>query len=177
MTHNGDALSRFRGVLLQDVTSEQLDAVLGPTSLTPATADQLEQANLIAQAVAAQRTAPHGMPIHDSGDIVTTLVGTGEDFDIQPPGTEVWRLTGMSMQGAGGTGEAGISYYDGSTQQPIATGLVVTAAGVIIGAYGAVSDIQILNPIFLTNAIYWKVLNTGLTYPVQVIYSYQLVSR
>jgi len=177
MTHNGDALSRFRGVLLENVTSEQLDAVLGPTSLTPATTNQLEQANLIAQAVAAQRTAPHGMPIPESGAVVQTVLNTGEDFDIQPSGTEVWRITGMNMTGAGGTSEAAISYYDGTTEQPIAKGLAITAAGVIIGAYGAVSDIQIMNPILLTNGMYWKVLNTSLSYGMMVVYSYQLVSR
>jgi len=177
MTHNGDALSRFRGVLLQDVTSEQLDAVLGPTSLTPATTDQLEQANLIAQAVSAQRTAPHGMPIPESGGVVETILGAGEDFDIQPTGTEVWRITGMNMTGAGGTSEAAISYSDGITGQPIAKGLAITAAGIIIGAYGAVSDIQIMNPILLTNAVYWKVFCTSLSYGMMVAYSYQLVSR
>jgi len=161
---------------VSEVTVEQLEQSLENSFINKSNIEFWKGAITVQRLLEVSRTYPHGLPIPDTGGIVSTVVNTGEDFDIQPPGSEIWRITGMSMTGAGGTGEAAISYYDGTSSQPIATGLVVTAAGVIIGGYGAVSDIQILNPIFLTNALYWKVLNPGLSYGIQVVYSYQKVS-
>jgi len=176
MTHNGEALSRLRGIRLEDLTQTQLDSVLGTTTLTPATSDQLEQAALLANAVSAQRTNAQGLVIPESGSVVQVVISAGEDYDIQPPGTEIWMITGMAMNGVGGQATGGITYYDGTTQQPIASGLNVTAAGVIIGAYGAVSDVQILNPISLTNSLYWKVLETGASFNIILTFSYHKVS-
>jgi len=161
---------------VSEVTVSQLEQALENSFINKSNIEFWKGAITVQRLLEVSRTYPHGLPIPETGGIVQTVLGTGEDFDIQPPGSEIWRITGMNMTGAGGTSECSISYYDGSTEQPIATGLNVTAAGIIIGAYGAVSDIQILNPIVLTNAIYWKVANTSLSYGMMVVYSYQKVS-
>jgi len=161
---------------VSEVTVSQLEQALENSFINKSNIEFWKGAITVQRLLEVSRTYPHGLPIPETGEIVETILGTGEDFDIQPPGSEIWRITGMNMTGAGGTSEAAISYSDGITGQPIAKGLAITAAGVIIGAYGAVSDIQIMNPILLTNAVYWKVFCTSLSYGMMVAYSYQKVS-
>ena len=155
MTHNGDALSRFRGVLLQDVTSEQLDAVLGPTSLTPATADQLEQANLIAQAVAAQRCGPYGLPIAEGGAGAIISIDPGGLELVQPTGTELWEIAAMQGFGVPGSADLKFSYTDGTSDVEW-TLSTVSAAGTSI-------DMNHLTPaqIRINNSLYFKIEETS----------------
>jgi hypothetical protein len=172
MTHNGDALSRFRGVLLQDVTSEQLDAVLGPTSLTPATTDQLEQANLIAQAVSAQRTYCPGsaLPIPEAGAVGTDLVDPLGSAVIQPPGTEIWDMKHIRGVGAGATATATIAFSDGTTDAVIYPAASFPTAGANVDL-----NTQISAPVLLTNSLYLKFDETG-GVGVGLTFAYQVVS-
>jgi len=174
MTHNGDALSRFRGILLQDVTIEQLDAVLGPTSLTPATAEQLEQAALIAQAVSAQRTYCPGsaLPIPELGQVEGILVealGTGL---IQPSGTEIWDIKHIWAQGAGGTATITFSFTDGTADSDIQVGATVDTAGRKLDLNESTSS-----PVYLTNSLYLKVEETAGSYGVALFIARQVVGR
>lgn len=172
MTHNGDALSRFRGILLQDVTSEQLDAVLGPTSLTPATADQLEQANLIAQAVAAQRCYPFGLPLPDASEVTTQVFDALAFGVIQPQGTEIWDILNIRAIGIGGEATATISWTDGANDSDFNVGAAIPAAGTNVDLNSAVSG-----PVRLTNTGYLKVAETGGTFGIGLFVAYHVVSR
>jgi len=173
MTHNGDALSRFRGILLQDVTSEQLDAVLGPTSLTPATTDQLEQANLIAQAVSAQRTYCPGsaLPIPEAGAVSTVLIDPLGVGVVQPSGTEIWDIKHIHGQGAGGTATSIIAFTDGTTDSIIRTAASFPA----VGANADLNDF-ISAPLLLTNSLYLKFTETGGAFGIGLTVAYQVVS-
>jgi hypothetical protein len=83
----------------------------------------------------------------------------------------------MDLKGIGGAGTIAISYFDGATFQPIGSGLTATTGGVIVGAYGSTSDVQVLSlPIELTNSKYWVMFETGGAQNVTVTYSYDKVS-
>lgn len=83
----------------------------------------------------------------------------------------------MDLKGDGGSGTVNIAFFDGSTFQLIKVGITATTAGVAIGAYGAVSDVEVLSlPILLTNSLYWVVFETGGAQNVDVVYSFQKVS-
>jgi len=171
MTHNGDALSRFRGILLQDVTSEQLDAVLGPTSLTPATADQLEQANLIAQAVAAQRCYPFGLPLPDASVVTNQVIDAGGTGVIQPQGTEIWDVLNIRAMGMGGEATATISWTDGANDSDINVAAAIDVGGTNVDLNASVSG-----PRRLTNTAYLKITETGGTFGIGLFVAYHVVS-
>ena len=171
MTHNGDALSRFRGILLQDVTSEQLDAVLGPTSLTPSTADQLEQANLIAQAVAAQRCNSFGLPIPEAGAVGNVAVDAAGFNTIQPPGSELWQITGMMGTGLLGSAVINLAWFDGAGQVIMVSQQTLTTGGTMIDINEKVSA-----PFILSNSLYLIIFETDSTYNCRIDYAYHKVS-
>ena len=58
MTHSNEALSRLRGITLEDLTTEQMSSVLGPSSISPSVISQFEQATLLSAAQSAQKTFP-----------------------------------------------------------------------------------------------------------------------
>ena len=170
MTHNGDALSRFRGVLLQDVTSAQLDSVLGPTSLTPSTADQLQEANLIAQAVSAQRTYAHGMAIPELSAVISSgSVPAGMFADFQPSGTEVWVVLGLDGTSEAGTVESLVVLTDGAQQVITHSPYNVTTAGLNIFHFEA--------PFQITNSVYLRVINQDLSTAATYNIAYHVVSQ
>jgi len=173
MTHNGDALSRFRGVLLQDVTSEQLDAVLGPTSLTPATADQLEQAALIAQAVSAQRTNANGnLPIPEASSILTANTDLLGVITIKPTGTEIWVVKAMIGFGLGGTATSTMSYVTDTDSLPIKSGDSIS----VTGTRYDLND-KIAAPLELTSAMWLTIEETGGAFGIAVKTAYTVASR
>ena len=160
-----------------DLTVAQLEQTLENSFLNKTNIEFWKGPITMNKLLEVSRTYPGaGMPIPEEGGVTQVTITSGENYDIQPPGSEIWRITGMSMNGVGGQATGAITYFDGTTQQPVASGLAVTTGGVIIGAYGAVSDVQILNPILLTNAVYWKVLETGASYNIILTFSYQKVS-
>jgi len=170
MTHNGDALSRFRGVLLQDVTSAQLDSVLGPTSLTPNTADQLEQANLIAQALAAQRCYPHGLAIPELSVVTTSgPVTAGAIFDFRPSGTEIWIVVGLSGVAESSTVSTLVVLTDGATAVITHSPYAVTTGGLNIFHFEA--------PFQITNTAFLRVINQDLSIGASYNIAYHVVSQ
>jgi len=170
MTHNGEALSRLRGILLQDVTTAQLDSVLGPTSLTPSTAAQLEEANLISQAVAAQRCYPHGMAIPELS-IVTTSgpVVAGAHFDFQPSGSEIWVVIGLDGYSEAGTVASLVTLTDGATSCITHTAYNVPTGGLNIFHFEA--------PFQITNTAYLRVVNQDLSVGASYNIAYHVVSQ
>ena len=69
MTHSNEAYSRLRGITLDDLTAEQLNSVLGPSTISPNINGQFEQAQMLADAVTAQRTYCWGLPVPEQGAV------------------------------------------------------------------------------------------------------------
>jgi hypothetical protein len=166
---------QLTGVTVDDATVEQLDFTKN-TFVDEKSIEYWRGVISISKILEASRTYPHGLPVPDSGTIVSVTCAAGDNITIQPPGSEIWMMMGMDMTGVGGSAEAMIAYFDGSAPQKVGHSLVIPTTGAIIGAYGAVSDVQILNPIILTNSLWWVVTETGSTNNMDIVYSYQKVS-
>jgi len=167
---------QLTGVKVDDTTLAQLDF----TKNTFIDADSIEYWKgiiTVSKILEASRCYPHGLIIPESGTITQETIIAGDAVFIQPPGTEIWRITGMDLKGVSGSAVGLISYFDGTTFQNIANGMAITTAGVVIGGYGAVSDVQVLSlPIELSNSKYWMVAETGGSNNVTMTYSYDKVS-
>ena len=168
---NGEALSRLRGIRLNDLTTEQLNSVLGTTTLTPATADALIQGSMASEAVRAQRTYAWGLPIPDAGVVVSFFTGPGGTVTLQPTGSEVWDIKAIKGNGEGGAATTTMSYTDGSVSLPFRVGDTIAEAGTNYDLNEKISA-----PIVLTNSMYITVEETGTTNGLTILVAYQVVS-
>lgn len=168
---------QLTGVKVDNATIEQLDFTRN-TFIDEKSIEYWKGVITISKILEASRTYPGGgMPIPESGAVGLGICNPGETLDIQPPGTEVWRLTGLWLAGEGGTATMNISYYDGALEQLVKSAVSAVTGGVIVGAYGAVSDVEVTAlPIELTNALYFRFEETGSTNPCNIRYSYHKVS-
>jgi hypothetical protein len=171
MTHSNEALSRLRGITLEDLTSEQMDSVLGPSSISPNINGQLEQAQSLANAVSAQRTYCGGvLPIPELGAVGQTddiaAAGTGT---IQPPGTELWQITGMMGTGLVGSAVIDVMWFDGTRFVTMVSQQTMTTAGAMIDINEKVSA-----PFILSNSLYLAI--SSASNAVQIKYAYHKVS-
>ena len=175
MTHSNEALSRLRGITLEDLTAEQMDSVLGPSSISPQIISQFEQASLLADAVAAQRTYCGGvLPIPELGAVETTLINPLESAVIRPSGTEVWDIKNINAQGQGGTATITFSYTDGVSDSVIESSIGVGTVGKRLGDY--LND-STSPPWLITNSLYLKIEETGGAFGVGLFVARQVVGQ
>ena len=168
MTHNGEALSRLRGITLGNLTLEQMDAVLGSTTLTPATADALEEGAIVAAGMSAQRTYANGnLPIPEQSVIIASAIAAGESHLLQPTGTEIFNVIGIEVVAAAGTPSVSVLCFNGSASCLLHTGSSSTTAS---------SFFPWETPFPLTNTAYLRVDNADLSNPVTVTIAYHKVS-
>jgi len=172
MTHSNEAYSRLRGITLEDLTTEQMDSVLGPSSISPNINGQFEQAQMLAGALTAQRTYCGGvLPIPEAGSVTVALIealGTGL---IQPSGTEIWDIKSVRCIGMLGAATAEIVFTDGTEDCILYSASNIPTAGATIDFNDAVSA-----PMLLTNSLYIKITETGGNYAIQLQVAYQVVS-
>jgi len=172
MTHNGEALSRLRGIRLDALTSAEMSSVLGTTTLTPATSDALVQAAIVSQGISAQRTYPWGMPIPEQSSIFTESVEALGTVTVQPSGTEVWEIKAIRGFGVVGSCTTTLSYADGSN-------VLNLRVGDTIAANGQLFDMNNINdgPVVLTNSLYITIEETGGTNGLVIMVAYNKVSQ
>jgi len=155
MTHSNEALSRLRGITLEDLTTEQMSSVLGPSSISPAVVSQFEQANLLRDAITAQRCYSYGLPIPEEGAVAVISIDPGSITFVQPSGTELWEIAAMQGFGVPGSADLQFSYTDGTSD--------VEWALVTVIAAGTKVDMNHLTPaqIRINNSLYFKIEETS----------------
>jgi len=155
MTHSNEALSLLRGITLEDLTTEQMSSVLGPSSISPAVVSQFEQAALLAAAQSAQKTYPWGLPIPAESAIAQYSFEADGYVDIQPPGTELWEIAAMEGYGALASSDLAFFYWDGTAgvEWHLAT----------VSQTGTKIDMNSLTPtqIRINNSLYFRIQNTN----------------
>jgi len=171
MTHSNEALARLRGVRLDDLTLEQMNSVLGPSSISPNVVSQFEQAALISDALNAQRLYGFGLPIPEASSIFTDSGDPLATITIRPTGTEIWELKALRGLGLGGDATTTLSYEDGSAVLNIRVGDTIAAAGTNYDLNNSISA-----PIQLTNSLYMTVQETGGAVGLAVFAAYTVVS-
>jgi len=167
MTHSNEALSRLRGITLEDLTTEQMSSVLGPSSISPAVISQFEQAALLSAAQSAQKTFPWGHPIPEQSVIIASAIAAGESHLLQPTGTEIFNVIGIEVVAAAGTPSVSVLSFNGSASCLLHTGSSSTTAS---------SFFPWESPFPLTNTAYLRVDNADLSNAVTVTIAYHKVS-
>jgi len=172
MTHNGEALSRLRGIRLEDLTAAQMSSVLGTTTLTPATVDALVQAAIVSQGMTAQRTYANGnLPVPEAGSIFFEEVGALGVVTLRPTGSQIWELTAVRGFGDGGTCTTATAYEDGTSSLIFRPSDSIAQAGT---NYDFNSNISA--PIQLTNSLYMTITETGGANGLRIQAAYMVVS-
>ena len=165
---------------LSDLTVTQLNSGSSVTSVDQATINYWKGPITLARILESSRTYAHGLPIPESGTITLGTVTAGDNITIQPSGTEIWRMSAMTLSSVSSASTVSIAFFDGTTFQYIKTGITTATsatAPTIIGAYGAVSDVEVLSlPLLITNSRYLVVFETGGANDCQIIYSYDKLS-
>ena len=174
MTHNGEALSRLRGIRLDDLTSAEMKAVLGTTTLTPATSDALEQAAIVSQAMTSQRTYANGnLPIPEQSAIWMEMVAAGETSTIRPTGSEIWEIRAVRAVSTGvGAAEMTTAYEDGALALAIRVGDTIATTGTMVSLNSYANG-----PIQITNSLYLTFDETGDTNGLMILVAYHKVSQ
>jgi hypothetical protein len=167
MTHSNEALSRLRGITLEDLTVEQLSSVLGPSSISPNINGQFEQASLLANAVSAQRTYALGLPIPEAGTIVSSPLAAESGADFQPPGTEEWLIMGIGVTAGSGTPTIQVLLFDGSLTTLMHSGASSTSES---------NFMPLEVPFTITNSLYLRLYNTHASDAAGCTVAYQKVS-
>jgi len=170
MTHDGETLSRVRGVLLQNLTTTDLDAVLGSSSLAPGVVSQLEQGILAADAMSAQRAYCFGLPIPEAGSIVSVSVDAGSSSNIRPEGSELWQVTGMEGTGVLGSATIDIMWFDETQTVLMVSQKTLAVTGTMIDLNEKVSS-----PFILSNSLFLVVANSAIN-AAEIKIAYHVVS-
>jgi hypothetical protein len=164
-----------------DLTITQLNTGTSVTAVDQASVNYWKGPLTLSRVLQASRTYAGGtLPIPESGSIVAAVIAAGDNVIIQPSGTEIWRMSGMSMISSGSAATVALAFFDGTTFQYIKTGISTStsaAAPTIIGAYGATSDVEVLSlPLLISNSKYLVVFETGGSVDVALTYSYDKMS-
>ena len=152
MTNGNLALSRLRGIRLNELTTAQLNSVLGVSSISPSTAEQLGEAALIADALDSSRTYAYGLPVPELGAVQPSPPFAESAHLVQPNGTELWAIMGIQIVADGGTDTVVISLTDGSVSCVIHSGATSTTAQ---------SFFPWESPLIISNALYLEIENSG----------------
>ena len=151
---------------ISEITAAQLDASVASTRVDKATID-FWTGPITLHRVLEMRCYPHGLPIPEKSVIVSSLVPAGESVSLQPSGTEIFQVTAIQVQAAGGTPTVSVSNFDGSTSCVMHSGTSSTDAASFF-------PWESVLPITTTN--YLRVDNADLSNAVSVTFAYHVVS-
>jgi hypothetical protein len=154
---------------LSDLTITQLNAGSSVTSIDSATIDYWRGPITLARILESSRTYAGGtLPIPETGAVAVVPVGAAADADVQPTGSEIWVIKAIHATAAGGSATCTLSLTDGITAVPFkGTFSVATGAGTIIDVNDAVDG-----PLFLSNALYLNINESGGANPAQFSLAY-----
>lgn len=142
---------------LSELTVTQLNAGSSVTAVDQATVNYWKGPITLARILESSRTYAGGtLEIPESGAIATVAVTAGGDGDLQPTGTELWRIKAIHGIATGGTATVMISYTDGSSAVPIKVGASVATSGTLFDLNELTSV-----PFTLSNSMYLSFTETG----------------
>ncbi len=147
-----DLFDLLTGKTVDDITQTQLNQALDASYADRESIQYWQSAIIIAKALETSRTAPHGLPIPETGSVATTSIANGATGTIQPTSAnEVWLVQSLGVPGAldwvlnDGTSTVAVPTNDqGHVLSPfyITKSLYLTAAngsgGTVVAAVGYV---------------------------------------
>ena len=154
---------------ISEVTVEQLDAATSSTRVDRKTVD-FWKGPLTIHRVLEMRTYPWGLPIPEAGDIGSVDVDAAGTGIIQPPGSELWQITGMEGTGQVGSAVVDLMWFNGSAFVLMVSAKTLTTGGTMIDINEKVSA-----PFILSNSLYLAVTATAAN-NCTIKYAYHKVS-
>jgi len=150
---------------IDEITIAQLNTATSNSAVDEASID-FWKGPIVLQRVLQMRTYPHGLAIPEKSVTVTSLLPPGENYDIQPNGSELWQLIAIQALAAVGTPEITINTYDGAEAVLMHRGTAIPARG---------NFFPWESPIPLTNTGYVRISNEDLSNAMQISFSYHTV--
>jgi len=154
---------------ISEVTATLLDASVSSTRVDKETIE-FWKGPLTIHRVLEMRTYPWGLPIPEAGDIGSVDVDASGTGIIQPPGTELWQITGMEGTGQIGSAVIDLMWFNGSSSVLMVSSKTLTTGGTMIDINEKVSA-----PFILSNSLYLAVTATSAN-NATIKYAYHKVS-
>lgn len=92
-----DIYQLLNSIRLEDATTTQLNSATGKTFVDRATISFWQGILTLNHVLKASRTYAHGLPIPEASEMSTVSVDDGAAGTIQPTGTEVWKVSTVSL--------------------------------------------------------------------------------
>jgi len=172
MAHEARSIyEQLTGVKVDDVTIEQLDFTRN-TFVDKESVEYWKGVITISKILEASRTYSWGLPVPDAGAVGTTdPIEASSTGIIQPPGSELWQITGMEGTGILGTATVNLMWFDGTAAVTMVTGKNLTTSGTMMDINEKVSA-----PFILSNSLYLAIVETSGNFACTINYAYHKVS-
>ena len=142
---------------LSELTVTQLNSGSSVTAVDRATINYWKGPITLSRIVQSSRTYPWGLPIPEAGAVlVTDPCQPSESLTIQPSGTELWQIAGISGVAAAAPAVLDISWYDGSNNVLMVSQQTIQTTETMIDINEKVSA-----PFVLSNSLYLNVEETA----------------
>jgi hypothetical protein len=122
------------GVKIDAAKTSDLDSATSRTFIDRSSVEFWNPILLLSHVIRAARTYAHGLPIPEAGAVWTEEIANGATANVQPSGTEVWRIENIDLD------SCAVAFNDGTSINPFTP----STAGVRNGPY------FITNTLFLT---------------------------
>ena len=140
---------QLTGVKISSATIDQLDFTKN-TFIDANSISWWKGPITISKVIEASRTYPHGLGIPESGTITTEALSASSAISFQPPGTEIWKVLGISIIADAGTPTINVFLDSGSATCIMHTGSSSTAPG---------SFFPFEAPFTISNSLYLTLFN------------------
>ena len=99
---------------ISQLTIAELDSATKSTNIDPSNTEFWQGVVFLNRVMSDSRTMPHGLPIPELSKIEGQACPPNETVSFQPEGTELWKLIGLQITGAGGTPIVSVELFNGS---------------------------------------------------------------
>jgi len=153
--HDADLYDYLATSKVSEVTVAQLEQSLENSFINKSNIEFWKGPITVHRLLEVSRTYPWGLPIPEAGDIGEVNVDAAGTAVIQPPGSELWQITGMEGTGQVGSAVIDLMWFTGTAFVLMVSAMTLTTVGNMIDINEKVSA-----PFILSNSLYLAVTAT-----------------
>ena len=98
MTSNVEIYNLLNKVKVGAVKTTQLNEMTSRTAIDKDAIEFWSGVITVARAIGESRTFAHGLPIYESGTVISAEIADGASAIYTPPGSEVWQVMNIDLQ-------------------------------------------------------------------------------
>ena len=99
MTSNVEIYNLLNKVKVSAVKTTQLNEMTSRTAIDKDAIEFWSGVITVARAISESRTFAHGLPIYESGTVISQEIADSASAIYTPPGSEVWQIMNIDLQG------------------------------------------------------------------------------